>query len=153
MYNAKWSIFYTLKWSIMKLNQLHTCIIHTNVSFSLELTRWYPAIQFIAVQRTNICTKVLQRFVYSEERCTFFKGRKMNHCCLCVCFATMRLLFNMSIVFLQRCTIIARPISLNDYTKYVDFKIIFFYIVGLGFYGMKCPKISGLGRHEYHVTF
>lgn len=113
MYNAKWSIFYTLKWSIMKLNQLHTCIIHTNVSFSLELTRWYPAIQFIAVQRTNICTKVLQRFVYSEEWCTFFKGRKMNHCCLCVCFATMRLLFNMSIVFLQRCTIIARPISLN----------------------------------------
>ena len=42
-----------------------------------------------------------------------FKGRKMNRSCLTVCFATMRLLLNVSHVILQRFTIIARFIGFN----------------------------------------
>jgi hypothetical protein len=59
---------------------------------------------FIAIQRTNISTTVLQRFVYSHEWCAIYKGRKMNRSSKCVRCATMRLLLNVSHVILQRFT-------------------------------------------------
>ena len=60
---------------------------------------------FIAIQRTNIRTSVLQRFACSQEWCTIYKGRKMNRSCKCVRCATMRLLLNVSHVILQRFTL------------------------------------------------
>lgn len=50
---------------------------------------------------------LLARVIYD------FKAWKLNCSCLCVCFATMRLLFNVSHLVLQSCTIIARFMSYN----------------------------------------
>lgn len=57
---------------------------------------------FIVMQRTNIKTNVLQRFVNLQEHCTIFNVRKINHSCLFVYCASMRLLLN-----LYHCTTVA----------------------------------------------
>lgn len=44
------------------------------------------AIQFLAMHRTNISPNVLQRLVYSQERCTDFKYHKINRSCLSVLY-------------------------------------------------------------------
>ena len=104
------------------------------------------AIKIIAMQRTNISTNVLQHFVYSQEWCTIYQGRMMNRSCLCFCFATMRLLLNVSHVILQRFTIIARFISFNlpcfATTIYTLYKHISVCSLGLG-----CCLVHFLGRH------
>lgn len=50
------------------------------------------AIQIITMHRTSISTNVLQSLVNLQGLSTIFNGRKMNRSCLCVCFATIRLL-------------------------------------------------------------
>lgn len=61
---------------------------------------------------TLVLVNVIQRCIYSTWY-TIFKGLKMNRSCLCVCFATIRLLFNVSRVILQRLSIFTRFISFN----------------------------------------
>ena len=68
------------------------------------------AIQIIAMQHIK---HSYERLVYSKEWCTIFKGRKMNRSCLCVCFATVKLLLNVSDVILQCFTINAQFIRVN----------------------------------------
>lgn len=87
--------------SLLKIVDVHTIQTRPN------------ATQIITMQHTNISMNILQRFVLSQEWSTIFKGRKMNRSCLCACFATLRLLLNVSHVILERFTIIARFISFN----------------------------------------
>lgn len=74
--------------SLLKLVDMHTIQMRPN------------AIQIIAVQRMNICTNVFH-FVYSQEWITIYKDRKINSSCLCVCFATMRMLLNVSYAIVE----------------------------------------------------
>lgn len=71
------------------------------------------AIQIIAMQHTDISKYVLQRLVYSQERCTIFKDRIIYCSCLCICCATIRLLLTVCHATLQRFTIIARLIGFS----------------------------------------
>lgn len=50
------------------------------------------AFQISAVQRTNISTNALHRFVYSHVLCSVFKGRKMNHSCLCMSLRSLAII-------------------------------------------------------------
>lgn len=57
--------------------------------------------------------RILQCFVFLQEWCPILKGRKMNCCCLRMCYTIMRLLLNVSHLILQRSTITARFIGFN----------------------------------------
>lgn len=63
------------------------------------------AIKIIAVKYTNICKNVLQRLVYSQERCMIFKDRKINCSCICIYCANMRLLLTVCHAIYYHCKI------------------------------------------------